>query len=615
MGSNQLRTPAFPISQLPGSLPCCSISEDTDPEPVVQAALIHLQLLDSALFTPDAIWRDLCAFTGTLRTLYGSQCIQTAWHELTDYHTPHDYNIVPNSVRIIRPSPNSQWVEARFTFLTQDERRRMRCEGIMRLVQDEHLAWRLWTLITTLKDVDGWADVDSLEPVISDHHNVNDIDMLDANAEPDTTAGADFRPPDHHQPEQLPTPSYDDGSITHISTVVIGAGFAGLCIAGRLQALGVPYVVLDKSDSIGSNWTDRYPSVRIHTSKEYGQFPFKRRIWGPETPYHLSPADLERGYNNYVNLYGINVQLKTKVDRAFWDGKASTWTLQCERRGQREYLECRHIVLALGGGGQIPKFPDLPGRSKFRGQILHTSQYSTASQWRGLRGAVIGSANSAHDVSNDMLNAGLSSVTMVQRNRTPVLPVETYRIITDKLYNVDTPIEIADLLSIATPNTIGRQMALKGISMMAAKDPSRFDALERVGFRVERNMDLYSCLYERFGGHYLDVGVSKMIAEGKIKIKPAPPGEKELCGFYEQGLCFRDGSRLEADVVIFATGFEGNMREQAEQIVGEEVGGMMDDWWGVDAEGEIRGGWKPVGRKSFSLSLFARFLEPAFRAR
>jgi cation diffusion facilitator CzcD-associated flavoprotein CzcO len=66
---------------------------------------------------------------------------------------------------------------------------------------------------------------------------------------------------------------------------------------------------------------------------------------------------------------------------------------------------------------------------------LHSSDYRHSYDWGGLDGVVVGSANtgmtvlssadthgtkafSGHDVADDMLNAGLASVTMVQRGRT-----------------------------------------------------------------------------------------------------------------------------------------------------------------------------------------------------
>lgn len=47
-----------------------------------------------------------------------------------------------------------------------------------------------------------------------------------------------------------------------------------------------------------------------------------------------------------------------------------------------------------------------------------------------------------------------------------------------------------------------------------------------------------------------DVGTSKKIIDGRIKLT----GESKLAGFTKTGLKFEDGSELQADVVLFATG-------------------------------------------------------------
>ena len=47
-----------------------------------------------------------------------------------------------------------------------------------------------------------------------------------------------------------------------------------------------------------------------------------------------------------------------------------------------------------------------------------------------------------------------------------------------------------------------------------------------------------------------DVGASEMVADGRIKVK----SDSELERFTERGVLFKDGSELEADVIILATG-------------------------------------------------------------
>jgi hypothetical protein len=51
---------------------------------------------------------------------------------------------------------------------------------------------------------------------------------------------------------------------------------------------------------------------------------------------------------------------------------------------------------------------------------------------------------------------------------------------------------------------------------MASTEPERFDALEQVGFKVIRYGDIVYQLYEKFGGHYMDVGASAKIANGQV---------------------------------------------------------------------------------------------------
>jgi hypothetical protein len=67
--------------------------------------------------------------------------------------------------------------------------------------------------------------------------------------------------------------------------------------------------------------------------------------------------------------------------------------------------------------------------------------------------------------------------------------------------------------------------------------------------------------------------------------------------YTSSGLEFEDGSHLKADVIVFTTGFESNMKNQVKELFGVEVADQMGDCWGLDSEGEIRGAYKPCGRK------------------
>jgi hypothetical protein len=66
----------------------------------------------------------------------------------------------------------------------------------------------------------------------------------------------------------------------------------------------------------------------------------------------------------------------------------------------------------------------------------------------------------------------------------------------------------------------------------------------------------------------------------------------------EAGLLCSDGSRLLADVVVFATGFVCNLKLLVAEFFGPDIASSLDDLWGLDEEGEIKGAFKPCGRTS-----------------
>lgn len=83
-------------------------------------------------------------------------------------------------------------------------------------------------------------------------------------------------------------------------------------------------------------------------------------------------------------------------------------------------------------------------------------------------------------------------------------------------YNADNPTEKADRENLSLPVSIRRQVAMNVLHTMARNDSERFDALEKAGFNVERYGDITYVLFERLGGHYMDVGTSAKISQGLV---------------------------------------------------------------------------------------------------
>lgn len=125
---------------------------------------------------------------------------------------------------------------------------------------------------------------------------------------------------------------------------------------------------------------------------------------------------------------------------------------------------------------------------------------------------------------------------------------------------------------------------------MASAEPERYESLEKAGFKVTQFGDLIYNLSVRRGGHYMDVGCSKLISEGQIKVKSSSLPVRYRPG----GLECSDGTIVPADVVVFATGFSGSLTDIIEEIFGREIAVKFGIFWGLNDEGEIRNAFVPT---------------------
>jgi len=150
--------------------------------------------------------------------------------------------------------------------------------------------------------------------------------------------------------------------------------------------------------------------------------------------------------------------------------------------------------------------------------VLHSEEYKSPKGFEGKHGVIVGTANTAHDVAEDMLEYNLASTTMVQRSETYVLPVEWYVKMQERTYNATFPTALADQLGTTHPNAVLRLIIMSAMHAFARQNPERFERLEKASFRVNVFGDPAYHILERLGGHYMDVGCSKKIADGLVRI-------------------------------------------------------------------------------------------------
>ena len=390
------------LARLPCQLPSVPISHDVDPQAIANDFARNLDNLRESHFQSDAIWRDTFALTGSSRTFYSAPSIATAWHDTTSKANAGSFNLDPSSAKISRMPNRSAWLDCHFEFEAETPLSRT-CTAVLSMIPDEEGQWRIWILRTILNQLKGQNNVDALEPKLQ-------LPMINGHA---ATNG-------HSASEGQEGPEL-------FQCVVVGGGQAGLSTGGRLKALGISYVVLDSHPNVGDSWKTRYKSARLHTPREYSHLPFDRTFPSSYQEF-LTKDDLARGYRDWVKKYDINVWQQSSLISGSWNPAEKVWSLIVQQGQEQQQISCHHLILAIGPGGQVPAAPQYADRASFKGAVLHSYEYGDPSAFRGKHGIVIGTANTAHDVADDMVQAGLASVTMIQRSPTCIEPRFSYNL-------------------------------------------------------------------------------------------------------------------------------------------------------------------------------------------
>ena len=220
------------FESLPASLPEVLVPDDTDHLAVASAGVARLERLEEESLGDVVVWRDLCALTGTFRTFYGPERVLSVWRELYETHRPRAFKPVPGTSEIVRFGKRCSWVQMAYTFECCATPETL-CSGIVALVPDANSQWRIWMFTTLLEQLKGYPSPDRRADEQSHVQSIASLPQANG---------------------------MDRGEV--LECVVAGAGFSGLATAGRLKALGINVVTLDKNPEVGDNWKNRYDSAR-----------------------------------------------------------------------------------------------------------------------------------------------------------------------------------------------------------------------------------------------------------------------------------------------------------------------------------------------------------------
>jgi putative flavoprotein involved in K+ transport len=232
---------------------------------------------------------------------------------------------------------------------------------------------------------------------------------------------------------------------------------------------------------------------------------------------------------------------------------------------------------------------------RFEGPLLHSSEFAGGAEWHGKAVVVIGTGTSAHDIAQE-LHAHGAKVTMVQRNPTLVVNIDPSAQLYDALYLGEGPsIEVRDLLNSSIPYPVAR-IAHKIITRKVKElDAPLLDRLERVGFKLDFGEDETGWPLKfrtRGGGYYFNIGCSDLIADRAIGLVQMT----DIRRFTSNRMELADGSTVQADLVVLATGYKGQ-DHIVEALFGKDVAARVGRIWGLDPDyHELRNMWTRTGQ-------------------
>ena len=310
---------------------------------------------------------------------------------------------------------------------------------------------------------------------------------------------------------------------------IIGAGCSGITTAKRLKDHGIDYDQLELSDDVGGNWYFRnpngrsavYESLHIDTSKtrlELEDFPVPDE-W-PDFPSHRLMHEYFRGYVDHFGLRD-RIELGVGVDAA--RRTSAGWEVTMSTGETRSYTD---LVVANGHHWK-PRLPSWPG--SFDGVLIHSHDYVSPfepAEIRGQRVIVVGMGNSAMDIASELSAPWMASKLYVSARRGVwVLPKYRNGQPADKVMAPpDVPKDVALAASRELIRSLVGSMSAYGLpepdhEPLAAHPSVSADFLTKAG-------------------------------SGDIHMLPA------IASLDGRSVHLVDGSTVEADVIICATGYE-----------------------------------------------------------
>lgn len=318
---------------------------------------------------------------------------------------------------------------------------------------------------------------------------------------------------------------------TRTQVVVIGSGQAGLSVAFYLQRLGlepgVDFIVVDRNTGTGGAWQHRWEALRIGSAHRINDLPGMDALGiSFENADRRAPAKevVADYYRQYEEFYNLRVQRPATVTSVFNRGTDLVVAVSGGGVAGGSAEIVTDIVVNATGTWGSPFIPWYPGNDSFEGRHLHTTDYADAEDFRDQSVVVVGGGTSAIGFVMELEEVA-AQITWVTRR-----PVE---------FQEQGELNLEDgRRAVAAQDEAARQ----GRALPSIVSGTGVPRTRKMQAAIERGV-----LRER---------------EMFESVEP-------------RGVRFADGSFVEADVILWATGFRPELRHLAPLKLREKEGGVQ----------------------------------------
>ena len=171
--------------------------------------------------------------------------------------------------------------------------------------------------------------------------------------------------------------------------IVIGGGQSGLAVGYYLRRTELSYIILDNQKEAGGAWLHTWKSLRLFSPAQWSSLPSMIMTGGNN--YYPTRDETIEYLKYYESKYNLPVRRKHKVTSVI---KAKDG-FQIET--SKGMFFTKAVVNATGSFDK-PYVPSYKDASKFRGTIIHSSQYEAPESLIEKRVAIVGEGNSGAQI-------------------------------------------------------------------------------------------------------------------------------------------------------------------------------------------------------------------------